>query len=265
MTKILILMTCFFHFEFIEQTIKSIVNSKGDFTVDVYFLENPSKYSPQIAAIAKQYNVKHFICNGNIACQVNVVFIKNCSIESLSQYDFIALTESDVVLDPYAIDEAIKILKKYNKFDLCSVDLHLNLNKYKSIKGKTIKWVSKGIVCTDYVKGSTGFQFILFRKHVLYELINNILTKKLCARIARGVKNFYGLSDTNLKQFCDRRGKSWVKTKYNKLDHIGWETALDKKSNLTQEYVNIKNANLKGKIRININYNNYKLTEQIQL
>lgn len=261
MTKILILMTCFFHFEFIERTLKSILCSKGDFMIDVYFLENPSKYSPKISALAKQYNIKHFICNGNIAGQVNVIFIRD-NIELLSQYDFISITESDVVLDPYAINEALKILKKHNKIDICSIDLNMNLNKYNQIKSKTIKWVPTGTICDDYIKGATGFQFILFRKNILLDLINKILTGKLCSKIARGVKNFNGLSDTNLKQFCDKYCKLWVRTKYHKLDHIGWETELDNKTKLTQEYVNIKNMNLNGKIRININYNNYKLVKQ---
>ena len=146
MVKILILMTCFYHYEFIERTLESIVNSTGDpeLSYDIYFLENPSQHSDRIAELGRKYHVaRHYLCNKNIAGQINVCFLKQTQISDFNEYDYIAMTESDVVLDQGAIQEAIDLLNQSRDLakpsvEHCSVALYTNLPKYKSIKKKKI-------------------------------------------------------------------------------------------------------------------------------
>jgi len=253
-------MTCYFHYRFIDRTIQSLRASKGKFTFDLYFLENPSIYTPQIRKIAEKYNIKnHYICNDNIGGQINVVFLKNLDPEDLSDYDFIAITEGDVVLDKYAIAEAIYILNKHPNLNLCSINIRCGLPKYKKIKHKIANWVSHGIAFADFVQGGTGFQFILFKKDFLFKFIHSILDSQLKSPVARGVDDFTGLSDTNLGLFCRQERQLWARTKHTKLDHIGWEPMIYINDPLNVAYTKKKNELVGKKIRVNLNYDDYKL------
>lgn len=251
--KLVVLLQAYFNYEKIDRTLKSI--NSPDIEIDIIFLECPSKYSEEIYNIGKKYNIKnHFKCSENIAGEVFTLFIKN-NIEFIKSYDYVATTEGDVVLDNGSISEAIYLLEKYNEnyTSVCSVDLHLNLPKYPI---KFNDWVPTPIDKEDHLIGPTGFQFILFRPLFLLNFVNSCLNKEICAPIALGCNNYTSLSDTNLSIFCKRAGVHWIRTKFTKLDHIGWEEYVENNS----EYVKEKELMLKSKkIRHNINIDNFDL------
>jgi len=53
-SRILILMNVFFNYDYVERTLKSIFNNDVNNTIDIIFLENPSKYSNKIRDLSKK-------------------------------------------------------------------------------------------------------------------------------------------------------------------------------------------------------------------
>jgi len=256
-SRMLIILNCFFNYKEIERTLISIKNN--NYNCDIIFLENPSKYSSNIKNLVEKYGIyKHYICNDNIEGNIFTLFI-NQYPEIINNYQYIALSEADVILDSGAIQEAVNILDlNDDRIGNISINLHLDLDKYKSLPIDT--WIGRDQYIDNYVVGDTGYQFIIFKKQFLFSFIDSINKKELSSPIALGVDKFYGISDSNLGQFNKRNNKLWIRTRINKLDHIGWEQYIHNDS----EYVKLKNENLKnGKIRSNYELNNYYLTEII--
>lgn len=205
----------------------------------------------------KSYNIKgHYICSKNIGSDMFTLFI-NVYKDMLYEYEYISLSETDVVLDQDAIYEAISILENsdINKIGNVSIDLHLYFDKYNILPIR--QWVPKPVILGDYICGATGFQFIVFRKHFLFDFIYNINNKLLCSQIALGESRFYGISDSNLCKYICMKNMLWIRTKNTKLDHIGWKLYL----NPNNTYVNEKNTLLKNKdLRYNIDINKFYIT-----
>lgn len=250
-------MKVFFNYDFVERTIISIKNQKNNsIEYDIIFIEIESKYSNKIKKLAEKYKIyKHFFTKHNIAGLIKL-FSKDYR-NIINKYDFIALTEGDVVLDKECFSEAFYIINKYN-FPYCAIDLYTNLPKYKKIQNKINKWVLDPLIKKEYNIRKTGVQFMIFSKNIYNKLIMDVLNKKLISAIALGEKKFHGLSDSNIHLFLKLNNYKSITTKYNKLDHIGWEPNIyNTKKNI--EYSNIKKENIKKKLRKNIDISNYKL------
>jgi hypothetical protein len=255
--KMLIIMKVFFNYDFIERTIISINNQKNsNIEYDIIFLEVESKYSNKMKQLADKYKIyKHFFIKDNIS-NIITLFSKDYK-NIINKYDFIALTEGDAVLDKECFREALYIINKYN-FPYCAIDLYTNLPKYKKIQNKINSWVANPVNKEDYNIRGTGVQFMIFSKNIYNKLIMDVLNKKLISPIALGEKQFHGLSDSNIHLFLRLNNYKSVTTKYNKLDHIGWEPSIyNTKKNI--EYKNIKKENVKKRLRKNIDISNYKL------
>lgn len=246
-------MNAFFNVEHIERTLKSIQETK--FECDIIILENPSKYSSEMKSMLSKYKIhSHYICNENIEGNIFHLFC-NSYQDLLKQYKYIAMTESDVVLDKGALDEIINLLDETtDDIGLGSIDIHLDTKKYYNLP--ICQWVPKSTIQNGYVVGNTGFQFIVFKLGFLFSFINAVNNKELCGNIELGDTNFYGISDTNLASFAYKMNKLWIRTVKSKLDHIGWEHYIENNN----EYVQLKAMNLKNKkIRHNINVQDYIL------
>ena len=253
--RVLVLLNCYFNVGLIERTVISILETK--YPCDIIFLENPSKYSDDIRELVKKYNIyKHFISNSNIEGNVFHLF---CNLHSniIEKYTYIAMSEADVVLDKDSMHEAIRILNYSNKkVEILSIDILLDYKKYHNLPIDS--WVPKPSDINGYSVGGTGFQFIIFKNYVLKEFINSLNKKELVSPVALGVNNFHMMSDSNLSIFIAKRGTLWVRTKKNKLDHIGWEKYILN----NDEYIKDKEKNiLTKKIRDNINLKLYTLKE----
>ena len=244
MIKILILMNVFFNYDYIERTLKSINNQiLSDQIIDIIFLENPSKYSFKIKELSYKYNIKyHFLSNKNLSGQIFTYFINNYK-DIIKDYDYICLTESDVILDNGCIQELTDIIVS-KKNNICYTALYTNLKKYTKIQNLINTWVPKTNFKNEYAIGHTGIQFIMFKKEYLLFFFKEINSKKICNPIALGSSNYYGFSDSNLKYFNNLNNVVCYQTKNNKLEHIGWEVSIG----LNKEYEEIKKYNLKNKI-----------------
>lgn len=253
--KLLILLNCFFNHELINRTLKSI--KETNFYCDIIFLENPSKYSDEINKLGVQYKIyKHYICDENIEGNIFTLFIKNFK-NIINNYDYIGLSEADVVLEKDSLDEAIQILDMNdNSIGNISIDLDLNYEKYNELPLNT--WINPPKIIENYKVGPTGYQFIIFKRDFLYDFIETLDKKIIFSKVALGVEKYYGLSDSNLSLFNEYRKKLWIRTNKTKLDHIGWELYL--KINENNEYVKFKNENISNKkIRENLNIDKNKL------
>lgn len=251
MERILVVFNCYFNYRDIERTIVSVL--ANNVPVDIIFLENPSKYSDKIKEIADKYKIfMHLMCSGNIEFNTFTLFC-NTYPEIVSQYDYIAITEADVVLPDGSIQECFSILKKYDNCGNCSIFPETNFEKYKSLP--LHDWVvPPSRILDDCVEARAGLQFIIFKKDFLMSYIDSINKKEICGHVILGCHNFYGFSDVNLAKFISLKNKNWLATKYNKLDHIGWEHFLD----VNDEYWIERSKNIAaGKIRVNFDLSQY--------
>jgi hypothetical protein len=250
-----ILINCFFNVNDVKRTLESLEADATSIPYDVIFLENPSKYSPNMKALALEKGIyQHYICSDNIEGNIWQLFLQTHP-EITQQYKYIALSEGDVVLDKNALQEAVHLLdNSAANVGNVSIEFHFDTEKYKTLPIRA--WVPLPQQRGPYSVGATGFQFIIFKPAFLMDFITCIQQKKLASPIALGVSYYTGISDQNLLEFNRRRGTLWIRTVHAKLDHIGWEHYLG-----YDEYCAEKDKNLKaGKIRQNINVANYKLT-----
>ena len=248
-----ILLNCFFNVNDVKRTVESI--ERTGLPCDIIFLENPSKYSPDMHKLAQEKRIhQHYICSDNIEGNIWELFLSNHP-EISTQYRYIALSEADVVLDKDALHEITTLLDASgSNVGNASVDLHLDTEKYKTLPIRA--WVPVPEQKAGYSVGASGFQFIVFKPAFLMEFITAIRQKQLSCSIALGSSHFYGISDSNLQEFNRRKGTLWIRTVKAKLDHIGWEHYLT-----YDEYCAEKDKNLKaGKIRQTINVDKYTLT-----
>ena len=247
----LTIVLAYFNYKDVEATLSSLENT------DIIILENPSKYSEQMSNVVKKFPevIHHFIAKENNDMEIAHYFLNNYS-SLLEKYKYIAITEGDVILEKGALEEAIFLLDKYAHVGNVSIDLSLENLTIPPLPPSAVNWVPRGSDCGDHIFGDTGFQFILFRKEHLFDFISEINNKTISAPIALGINDFTGISDTNLGIFNRRKKTPWIRTKYHKLLHIGWEHYKDP----NDEYWLLKTESLNtGKIRVNVDLNNIKL------
>lgn len=223
--KTAIVMLIYYNYDLVERTLESF---SGKFSGDIIFVENPSVHSHEMRMIAKKYNVKyHYVCNQNIGGCAFELFFRHHRL-LLENYDFIAATESDVVIGDGAIQETIDILKNNSEVKISSIQLDVGLHKYRNLP--LDQWIPRPVPYKDFFVGCTGFQFIMFPRPVLYQFLKELSEKKHVNPIALGCSDFYGLSDTNLNSFVEKNHMLWGITT-RKCDHIGWEKYLDDDQN----------------------------------
>jgi hypothetical protein len=256
MVKQLIIMFCFFNVDLIERTLKTILasNFNSDIKTDILFLENASKYSNKLLELSTEYNISHYRANDNFGGHILTKFYMDYK-HILDAYDLIAVTDSDAEIEPYAIQETINLLNREDLTNVgnCSILTKVNEQKYNEILPSICSWL--GYLCDngDYYIGVTGFQFINFKKQHYFDYFDMIIAKKLNKSIALGELKYTGPSDTNLRYFNKLQNKPWIVTKYNGLDHIGWESYLSTNSELYKDYLQAKqDAIATGKDRHNI-------------
>jgi hypothetical protein len=257
MVKQLIVMFCFFNVDLIKRTLESILASryKPDTVVDILILENHSKHSDKILELSRKHNIMHYKANDNFGGHILTKFYMDYKY-ILEYYDLIAVTDSDVVVEPNAIQETIDLLcnDELKHVGNCSINVGLDKEKYEEllemIKIGICNLIDKGY----YYEGVTGFQFINFKKEHYFDFFDAIISKKLNRKIHLGAMNYSGPSDTNLIYFNRKlKRKPWIVTKYNSLEHIGWETYLSKNYELYKDYLQTKDDAIKtGKDRHNI-------------
>ena len=221
-----IIMLVYYNHDLIERTLKSFQNYRDNNEVDIYFIENPSKNSPLIKELANTYNVNyHYICSENIGGILLELFLRKMKDILLYKYDYISTTESDVVVEDGSIDEAISILNENDEIPVSYIQLNCDLEKYKNLPVHS--WVPKPIKYKTFYTGYTGFQFITFRKNILFDLLKRLKNKEIISPIALGCSDYYGLSDSNLRIYIYEILKQKGGITNKKLDHIGWEKYID--------------------------------------
>ena len=256
MVKQLIIMFSFFNVDLIHRTLKTILasNFNPDIKTDILFLENASKYSPEILKLSSKYNISHFRANDNFGGHILTKFYMDYK-HILDNYDLIAVTDSDVEIEPNAIQETINLLSRKDLTDAgnCSIHTKVDEQKYSELLSSIHTWLGKLYDKGDYYTGVTGFQFINFKKQHYFDFFDMIIAKKLNKSIALGELKYTGPSDSNLLYFNKLLHKNWIVTKFNGLDHIGWETYLSTNCELYKDYLQTKqDAIATGKDRHNI-------------
>lgn len=257
MVKQLIIMFCFFNIDLIKRSLDSILASNYHSTIeiDILFLENASKYSEDLLKLSTIYNIAHYRANDNYGGHILTKFYMDYK-KLLDKYDLIAVTESDAVIEPNSIQETINLLTRSDLSNVgnCSILTRVDELKYTELLNSINTWLPKLVDNGDYYTGVTGFQFINFKRQHYYDFFDAIIAKKLNKSIALGELKYTGPSDSNLRYFNKLQQKPWIVTKYNGLDHIGWEVYLSKNYEIHKEYIETKrDALASGNDRHNIN------------
>lgn len=227
MTKVQILAVGFFNTEILQRSMHSLAQEAANcrYPCELYLLENTSAKSPQIAEMAKKlYDqgslTSHILSSHNVATNVVLHALRRKIIPCEAEY--IAITEADVILDPGSMNEALDLLESHPSWGLCSIDIHLTnlpLEQYPD----SVHWIPEALDRGDYLEGPTGFQFILFRKDFLVSFLESVLRGELRQPIALLNQSYVSMSDANLILYCSLSGIPWIRTKKNRLLHIGWE------------------------------------------
>jgi hypothetical protein len=257
MVKQLIIMFSFFNVDLIRRSLESILASKynPDVEVDILILENSSKYSAGILELSRKYNIEHYKANDNYGSHIFTKFYMDYK-HILEAYDLIAVTESDVIIEPNAIQETITLLTRSDLSNAgnCGIQLSVDAVKYNELLNDIKSWICTPYDKGDYCEGVTGFQFINFKKDHYFDFFECIISKRLCNPVVLGSSNYNGPSDSNLIYFNKKiKRKRMIVTKYNSLEHIGWETYLSKNYEQYKEYLDTKDEAIKtGKDRNNI-------------
>lgn len=240
-----IVMLVYYNHDLIKRTLDSFQLFRDNNDVDMYFIENPSKNSSLIKDLVSAYNINyHYICSENIGGFLIEHFCRKMRNMLMDKYDYISITESDVVVDDGAIKESITILNENPEIPVTYIQPNCNLEKYQKLPIN--EWVGKFEKYKTFYTGITGFQFVTFRKNILYDFLDRLKNKEIIGSIALGCSDFYGLSDTNLGKYIYEilNLKGGVTTR--KLDHIGWEKYIDINGNVceTGEYFLEKSKNV---------------------
>ncbi len=223
--EICVLILAFRNADLIERTLRSIRAQAP--AVHVVAIENPSSQSAAVGWALKKHHVEeHWMMSENVGGGGFDNFLHG-QAAALKRFRYVAICEGDVVLDDGALQEAVDVLAAHPRPGVCGVGLHLTLPKYKEIHHLIKGWVPRPRVCAEgYLVGATGFQFILFREDVLADFYGATVRGELRGSIALGASSYAGMSDTNLRIFLHRKGRSFAQTRLHKLDHIGWELYL---------------------------------------
>jgi hypothetical protein len=161
-------MLVFWNHEDVRRTLQSfdlLINSE---LIDLIILDNPSKYSDKVSKLATTHpRVKaHYVASSNIEGFIVQAFLDDVG-RQVFQYKYVALTESDVVLDSSAVAEATNILSNYPDAAVCSVDLSQENLLILPLPAEAQNWVPPASDHGWYLEVPTGFQFLLFPPHSL--------------------------------------------------------------------------------------------------
>ena len=225
-----IVMLAYFNCDLVERTLESFGNYRKNTSVDVFLIENPSKNSASMREIAVKYNVAgHYMCSENVGVSLFEEFLRLRRAQ-MSDYDFISITESDVVVEDGAIEETLSILQENAEIPIAQIQLNVDLDKYRKLLLGNEWWVPQPIRYKTFFRGMTGFQFVTLRKEVMYDVLDRLGRKEISGDISgmAGAPGTYtGLSDQTLGKYIRLHHEGLAAITNLRLDHIGWEKYLD--------------------------------------
>lgn len=255
--KVLVLAMAYFNYHDVNKTLISLSKQDKVEFIDVILLENPSKYSVQMKKVAEHPIVqRHYIADENVEGLIMQEFVRQ-NQDFVFKYKYIAMTESDVVLDYNSISESLHLIRIIKDVGVVSVNLRLDNLQIPPLPPEAVNWVPPAIEHEIFLEGPTGFQMIIFPRDNLKLFLNALVHNELGNGIALGNGPYHGISDSNLAQFLIDRKLIWARTKNSSLLHIGWEHYKDP----TDEYWMHKNDLLdKGMIRREKNVTMVKFT-----
>lgn len=240
-----IVMLAYFNCDLVERTLESFGNYRKNTSVDVFLIENPSKNSASMREIAVKYNVAgHYMCSENVGVSLFDEFLRLRRAQ-MTDYDFISITESDVVVEDGAIEETLSILQENAKIPIAQIQINVDLDKYRKLLLGNEWWVPAPIRYKTFFLGTTGFQFVTFRKEVMYDLLDRLERKEISGSIAgmAGAPGTYAaLSDQTVRMYVHQHhggqvlqhqpaGEGPQAVTNLKLEHIGWEKYMDSEGN----------------------------------
>ena len=227
-----IVMLAYFNCDLVERTLESFGNYRKNNSVDVFLIENPSKNSASMREIAVKYNVGHYMCSENVGVSLFDEFLRLRRAQ-MSDYDFISITESDVVVEDGAIEETLSILQENAEIPIAQIRLNADLDKYRKLP--LGEWGITGFPrYKTFSIGTTGFQFVTFRKEVMYDVLERLERKEISGCIAgmAGAPGTYAaLSDQTVRMYVHQHHGGLAAITNLKLDHIGWEKYMDSEGN----------------------------------
>ena len=260
MTKILVLVLAFFTYQDVDKCLESLMKQKKEFKelgiqnknknkerdpdedrddkmdekeeeveIDIKVLENPSRYSEKMKEVCAKYSsqgVEHYLSNQNIEMACFQVFSFKNKEDFLSEYDYICVSEGDVVLKDGSMRECYHLVT--DQQPVCSINVSKENLKIPPHPPDAIHWIPPHRELGDHIEGPFGLQFVMFTSKYYYNFLDALEKKTLSAVIPLGGKVQH-FSDTNLMAFMAKTGVKQYKTINNSLVHIGCDNFLDPK------------------------------------
>lgn len=236
--KVLIVFIAFFNHEIISKSLDSFLSERkwSRHSVEILVLENESPKSEYVANVTRNLPVIHFRYGKNAAANV-IVRARQAGILKTEDYDFVAVTEGDVVLDSGLLDEAVDILARCPELDLVNADVHLTNLPLKNFP-EAATWMPPAKEAGQYLVGDTGLQFVLSRREPFEAFLTALERGELRETTVLTWHPCQSFSDRNWRAFNAKRGKLWARTPERKLLHIGWDLYVD----LDNDYIRLKNS-----------------------
>jgi len=250
--RTLLLFIAFFNTEIIERSLESFAREKKAWnSFDLVVLENPSPNSSEIRRVVSKYLrqgvvLAHLRWEKNVAANVVTRAVLEGHLAAvtplaLHEYEYIGVTEGDVVVEPGLLQEMQTLLGDHPELEHVAADVDLSnlpLNNFPEAR----EWVPAPLDRGDYLEGETGLQLVLARTSAFFAFIGALARGELREKTVLTWRECPTFSDRNWRQFAQQRGKPWARTKKRRLLHIGWELYSD----LDNDYVRHKDALVKS-------------------
>lgn len=228
--KILCYVLIFDQVDIIKRSLDSLINLSDK--LDIVVIENPSKNTPKIKKIIKNYSSqglikRYYLFEKNITSRAYDIILEH-EQEEIKNYKYVVITDGDVT----STDEWIKEEKRalvFNPSLFCigiTFDMsNLPLNTFPDAAGWIPPDISKGGIA--YREALTGMHFVMFRSSGLLNFLKYKIKKDI---------NFI---DGNIKEYVyETLHKKWGRTKKSRGIHLTWDLYQD----LNHPYTKLKTS-----------------------
>ena len=247
--SILILVTAFFTVNNVRDSITSMCRQTGPniSRIDIEILQNPSPYTQEMIAMIDTLTMN---CGHNNVSRIKGHYISSENLEAIlwqvqlglkpqyyKDYDLVALSEGDVVLEDGSLSECVNILSRVSKSLRCTVSVNMTAGQNPPVPNIAFQW--KVPVLADrgfYLEGPTNFCFVLFRSNDLRLFFDLLRQQFISGHIALGAAKYHHVSDVNLHRLEKLLNFPSIRTKYHMLNHIGWQNYIDMDNNKYVQY-----------------------------
>lgn len=252
--SLLLLVNAFFTVKNVHDSVASMCRQAATniSRIDIEILQNPSPYTPKMISMIE--NLTWSCGNERLGTSdIPRIIGQYVSTENLEgtiwqlrlglmphyydEYDMIALTEGDVVLEDGSLSECVNILTRVSSGISCAVGINMSAGQSPSVPSFAHKFTVPTIKDWGFcLQGPANMGFVLFRSDDLRLFFDVLRQRFLVTDVAQGTSKYHFVSDTNLIHLGNILRRPQLRSKYHLMNHIGWQNGINMKNNEYIEY-----------------------------